>query len=288
MKKVSVLSVLFLSVLTGCSSKPSVEGKPEIFADKGVFFAQDKTKSVAANLTAFSGYPYLVSDHDMPTGLRRGLDFTSGTYVGFNSFGSLWGAAGLGGLSMLIGDNIAPFTPSTTVLMVPLQPGEQYYDLSVAKRAIENNVEKIDGSTLTIDPDSAAYKHQLKRLEFSKNKSMSGITCAEAGMAEKMIRHNDANCGIENYNIEVFFSRPAKGNEFPELKQLPTGNYAVLLLNLYSNYQLRKDASWAASFDDTKKSFKFNDFTLPYVSPDKTGKRILIEGQGDNTKILYK
>jgi hypothetical protein len=288
LKKIIVLGTLFLSVLAGCSSRSASPSKPEIFADKGVYFAQDKEKSLASNLTAFAGYPNLVSDHDMPTGLRRGLDFTSGTYIGFNAFNSLWGATGFGALTMITGDDIAPLTPSSIVLMTPLNPGEQYNDLSVAKRAVENSLEKIDGSFLAKNPNSAAYEKELKRLKFSENKSMNGVVCNEPGMAEKMLRHNDASCGIDGFNVEVYFARPANGNEFPELKELPKANYAVLLLNIYSDYKLRKDILWGASFDSEKKSFTFDEYTLPFVSPDKSGKRILIKGQDEKTKILYK
>lgn len=287
MKKL-IATMMLASAIAGCSSQGNTHGKPEVFSDKGQLFGQKKDASLASNLTAFAGYPYLISDQDMPAGLRRSLDFTSGTYIGFSSFSSLWGATGFGALTMLSGDQIAPFTPTSKIIMIPLLDNEKYNDLSVAKRAVETTLEKIDGAFLAKDPSSAAYDSELKRLAFSKNKSMAGVECHEPNFAVKMIRHNDATCGIDGFNVEVYFSRPATGNEFPELNSLPVGNYAVMLINTYGDYELRKDASWAASFDSDKKSFRFNNYTLPFVSPDKTGKRILIQGDGDQTKILYK
>ena len=107
-------------------------------------------------------------------------------------------------------------------------------------------------------------------------------------MASRMLSDLDAECNIDGYAIDVVFSRPATGTEFPELKLLPKGNYAVLILNDNGYFQVRKDALWAASLDPLKKSYKINDFTLPFITPEKDGKRIVINGEGNKTKILYK
>lgn len=49
-----VASVLSIAAITGCSSTPKDLGQP---------FVQDKSKSVALNVAAYAGYPYLLVDN---------------------------------------------------------------------------------------------------------------------------------------------------------------------------------------------------------------------------------
>ena len=284
MKKLIIAALV--ASLAGCSIQSHDPGKPAVTADRGSYFAQNKKDSIAANLIAFAGYPYVISDHDMPSNLKAGLDFTSGAYMGFNSFGSLFGAGGIGALSAITGDNIRPFTPDSVILMVPLQPGEKYNDLSVAKRAFETYLTKIDGSKLADNPSSAAYKSELARKKFSEDPNMSGANCHSENAALGLLSGADARCGLADYDVEIYFSRPASGREFPELFSLPKGQYSVMLFNLYYNYAVRSDAPWAAAYDDSQKVFKFKNLTLPFISPDRKdgGKRIVIDS---NNKVLY-
>lgn len=283
--KLIVIAAL-VAALSGCSIQSHDPEKPAVTADKGSYFAQDKKDSIASNLIAFAGYPYLISDHDMPSDLKAGLDFTSGAYMGFNSFSSLFGAGGIGALSVLTGDNIRPFGSDSVILMVPLQPGEKYNDLSVAKRAFENYLMKIDASLITTNPTSAAYKSQLARKKFAEDANMSGANCRAENAARALLSGADARCGLSDYDIEIYFSRPATGQEFPELGLLPRGQYSVMLFNLYFNYQVRSSVPWAAVFDDRMKFFKFKNLTLPFVTPERKdgGKRLIIDS---NNKVLY-
>ena len=223
----------------------------------------------------------------MPSDLKAGLDFTSGAYMGFNSFSSLLGAGGIGALSAITGDNIRPFGSDSVILMVPLQFGEKYNDLAVAKRAFETYLKKIDASQMKVDPSSAAYKSQLARKKFAEDTNMSGANCRSENAALALLSGADARCGLSDYDVEIYFSRPATGLEFPELGALPTGQYSVILFNLYYNYAVLSDAPWAAAYDDRQKVFKFKNLTLPFVSPDRKdgGERLIIDG--DN-KVLYR
>lgn len=284
-----LVAALLASVISGCASNSATSAKPEIFAGKGAYFAQDKTKSFASNLTAFAGYPGKISDHEMPAGLRNGLDFTSGAYLGFSAFDSLWGATGLGAFAMLSGDNIRPLTISSVIVMVPLSSEQRYNDLSVAKLAMEQSLEKLDDEyfkTYYANKKDTDWIHKLKT--FSSDKSMNGIICQQASMASRMLSDLDAECNIDGYKVDVVFARPATGTEFPELKLLPKGKYAVVLLNKNGNFQVRKDALWAARLDSINKTYKINNYTLPFISPGKDGKRIMFFGEEKQTKILYK
>ena len=284
MRKLIIAAVI--ASLAGCSIQSHDPEKPAVTADKGSYFAQNKKDSIASNLVAFAGYPYLISDHDMPSDLKAGLDFTSGAYMGFNSFSSLLGSGGIGALSALTGDNIRPFGSDSVILMVPLQAGEKYNDLAVAKRAFETYLKKIDASLIKPDSSSAAYKSELARKKFAEDANMSGANCRAENAALGLLSGADARCGLGDYDVEIYFSRPATGREFPELSALPKGQYSVMLFNLYYNYAVRSNAPWAAAYDDSQKVFKFKNLTLPFVSPDRKdgGKRIVIDS---NNKVLY-
>ena len=284
MKKLIITALM--ASLAGCSIQSHDPGKPAVMADRGSYFAQQKTESIASNLVAFAGYPHVISDHDMPSNLKAGLDFTSGAYMGFNSFSSLFGAGGVGALSAITGDDIRPFGSDSVILMVPLQSGEKYNDLSVAKRAFETYLTKVDGSQLADNPSSAAYKSELARKKFSEDPNMSGANCRPENAALSLLSGADAKCGLSDYDVEIYFSRPASGGEFSELASLPKAQYSVMLFNLYSNYKVRSDAPWAASYDNRHKAFKSINMTLPFISPDRKdgGKRIVIDS---NNKVLY-
>jgi len=90
-----------------------------------------------------------------------------------------------------------------------------------------------------------------------------------------------------DYDVQIYFSRPATGQEFPELGVLPAGQYSVMLFNLYFDYQVRSDVPWAAAYDDQMKVFKFKNLTLPFVGPERKdgGKRLIVDS---SNKILYR
>ncbi len=265
MKKISLLNLGTVAAifLTGCAVQSSNPNQPATFADKGSYFQQDKTKSLASNLVAFSGYPGLISDHDMPSDLKAGLDFTSGAYMGFNGFGSLFGAGGIGLLSM-VSDNTLPYQHGVAVVMVKMQSGEKYNDMSVAERAIE---ESFNGD------------------------NVKGIHCRKASAAWSMTTDIDAFCdlsgdGSVNDAITVRFARSASGNEFPELGTMPIGDYGVMLLSNLKDRTV-KDNAWVATYDHNG-FMQFKNLKLPFLSPDKSGKRIAFATENGKESVIYK
>lgn len=291
MKK-SIITILLPLLVTGCSVESHNPKKPAVMADKGSYFAQDKSESIASNLIAFAGYPHKISDNPMPTSLKGALDFTSGAYMGFSGFSSLWGAGGIGSLSLLTGDDIIPFTYDSVIVIAKIQPGEKYNDLSVAQRTFENYFTKIDGSFLAKDKSSAAYQHEVKRKKFSQDKSMTPASCEKSGVISSSLLKQDAECWVNDpdYKVHVIFSRPATGQEFPELALLPKSEYSVMLFNLWANYKVRDDAAWAAKLDTKHNVFSFKKMRAPFISPDKNdnGKRILFSQDSDQQKVIYK
>lgn len=261
-------------------------------ADKGSYFAQDKSESVASNLLAFAGYSHKISDNEMPRSLKNALDFGSGAYMGFSGFSSLWSAGGIGALSVITGDDIVPFTQGSVIVITKLQPGEKYNDISVAKRAFEENFEKLDSSDIELDPSSAAYNHELKRKAFAEEKEMKPASCKEVSMINHSLSKADLECWVKNddYEATVIFSRPASGQEFPELATLPKAEYSVLLFNTWYEYKVREDAEWAASLDARKHVFKFKNKTLPFITPEQkdNGRRIMFIHENGKDSVIYK
>lgn len=274
--------VLTAVMMTGCAVKSSSSSAPAFNADKGSYFTQDKEKSLAANLVAFSGYRGLISDRDMPSDLRAGLDFTSGAYMGFNGFGTIFGAGGVGLLSM-VSSNTLPYKNGAIVVMVKTQPNEKYNDLTVAERAIESSFAKADINTL-----SPVYTKKTEVQSFLANKDMSGVKCHKPSVFDMTDTDVECDYGDSDLGLAVIFGRPATGQEFPELGLLPAGNYSVMLVRniRYPVYQLRDDA-WAATYSSDG-YMKFKDMKLPFVSPDKSGKRIAFTLENGKDKVIYK
>ena len=283
MKKNTLIGVAILtSFLTGCAVQSHDPQKPAIFAVIGSYFKQDTSKSLASNLVAFSGYKNLISDHDMPSDLKAGLDFTSGAYMGFNGFGTLFGAGGVGLLSM-VSSNTLPYQSGVIVVMVKTQPNEKYNDLTVAERAIESSFAKADINTL-----SPVYTKKTEVQSFLANKDMSGVKCHKPSAFDMTDTDVECDYGDSDLGLAVIFGRPATGQEFPELGLLPAGNYSVMLVRTirYPVYQLRDDA-WAATYS-SKGYMKFKDMKLPFVSPDNSSKRIAFVTEEGKEKVIYK
>ena len=269
-------------MMTGCAVQSSNPNKPATFADKGSYFQQDKTKSLASNLVAFSGYPGLISDHDMPSDLKAGLDFTSGAYMGFNGFGSLFGAGGIGLLSM-VSDNTLPYQHGVKVVMVKLQPGEKFNDLSVAERAIETSLKKISSDKLT-----NRQRSNSTIAAFISKTSMTGVKCHKPSAMNLTDANAFCDFGDSDFGVSVIFARPATGQEFPELGAIPKGEYSVMLMDSmqYSVYELRDDA-WGAQYSSDG-YMKFKNLKLPFLSPDKSGKRIAFATENGKESVIYK
>lgn len=283
MKKLSAVSLLIASTLFGCASPNKSPSATTTGVGKGTYYTQDKTQSLAANLVAFSGYNHLISDHSMPSDLKASLDFTSGAYMGFNSFNNLWGAGGIGLLSV-VSDNTLPYQSGVMLVMVKLELGEKYNDLTVAERAITTSLQKIDFAGL--DP---YYQQKPEVKKFLSNKSMSGVKCKKPSAFSLTDTNALCDFGDSDFGVSVIFSRPATGQEFPELALLPKGEYSVMLMDQtkYPMYELRNDA-WGSVYHARKGYMSFNDLKLPFVAPDNSGKRIAFQGEGDNARVIYK
>lgn len=285
MKKISLLNLGTVAAifLTGCAVQSSNPNQPATFADKGSYFQQDKTKSLASNLVAFSGYPGLISDHDMPSDLKAGLDFTSGAYMGFNGFGSLFGAGGIGLLSM-VSDNTLPYQSGVVVIMAKVESGEKYNDYSVAERAIKASFKKASDEYLK----GTSYLSKPEIKAFLADTDMSGMKCHKPGGLNFTGRDAVCDFGDSDFGLSVIFSRPATGQEFPELGLLPQGEYSVMLLDSmrYPMYELRDDA-WGAQYSSYG-YMKFKNLKLPFLSPDKSGKRIAFATENGKESVIYK
>ncbi len=284
MKKVYALGLGLAAamMMTGCAVESHNPNQPAMFADKGSYFKQDTTKSLAANLVAFSGYPHLISDHDMPSDLKAGLDFTSGAYMGFNGFGSLFGAGGIGLLSM-VSDNTLPYQHGVVVVMAKVEAGEKYNDYSVAEKAVKAAYKKVN-------INSISYRHASKPeiKAFLADADMSGIKCHKPGGLNFTGLNAVCDFGDSDFGLSVIFSRPATGQEFPELGLLPKGEYSVMLLDTvrYPMYELRGDA-WAAEYNSDG-FMQFKNLKLPFLSPDKSGKRIAFATENGKESVIYK
>ena len=284
MKKVYALGLGLAAamMMTGCAVESHNPNQPAMFADKGSYFKQDTTKSLAANLVAFSGYPHLISDHDMPSDLKAGLDFTSGAYMGFNGFGSLFGAGGIGLLSM-VSDNTLPYQHGVVVVMAKVEAGEKYNDYSVAERAIKASFKKASDEYLK----GTSYLSKPEIKVFLADTDMNGMKCHKPGGLNFTGRDAVCDFGDSDFGLSVIFSRPATGQEFPELGVLPKGEYSVMLLSTmrYPMYELRGDA-WAAKYNSDG-FMQFKNLKLPFLSPDKSGKRIAFATENGKESVIY-
>lgn len=283
MQKIPLIGLaIFSSYLTGCAVQSHDPQKPAMFADKGSYFKQDTSKSLASNLVAFSGYPYLISDHDIPSDLKASLNFTSGAYLGFNGFSSLFGAGGVGLLS-IVSDNTLPYQSGLTLIMVPMNQGEKYDDYSVAERGIKASFEKINPSLL-----SKSQQNNPDIQKFLTNKNMDDLKCYKAPIYTLTDVQAYCDYGDSNFGLTVIFSRPATGQEFPELGLLPKGQYSVMLIDdvRYPVHQLRADA-WAAIYSSSG-FMQFKNIKLPFLSPDNSNKRIAFVTEKGKENVIYK
>ena len=117
--------------------------------------------------------------------------------------------------------------------------------------------------------------------------NMNGMKCHKPGGLNFTGRDAVCDFGDSDFGLSVIFSRPATGQEFPELGVLPKGEYSVMLLSTmrYPMYELRGYA-WAAKYNSDG-FMQFKNLKLPFLSPDKSGKRIAFATENGKESVIY-
>lgn len=259
-------TILAMTALAGCSSTPKDMGQP---------FVQDKSKSVALNVAAYAGYPYLLKDNSYSKGLDTIVTSTSNTLLLANDLSGSLGAIGGGALGAGLGliSGLVDQYPLDVakVFTAKLQPGEDYRSAATALRVLKANYQK-----------RAKDVDEFKDLNgFFENPSLDAYVCEPT-----MLSPWDYSCfdpayeGFEHY-VQVI--RPATGNEFPQVMPLDKGNYGVFLISSGAGSVLtpKKDAP-DAYFYMKKGSYVLGgtNTILPRVAPREDGKRLVfIDGK---------
>lgn len=258
MKK--VVPLVFL-LLAGCSMRPQTA------PDEGKQYVQNSSQSWAWNVTAYAGYPGLISDNKYSSTLDTAIKSTSNALLLPTSLTSMSGlAAGSLGVGLGLVGSLAGQWPleGAGVVTTPLQAGEQYNDPAMIARAIKANF------NLREYKESASTN--LKPLLLTK--SLDKLVCIPA-------KHNGFNhdCyvpGYEDYPVFVKAVRPADGTEFGSMLGLDKGRYAVLTVANDRGSLLRKKAD---SPDPVlmlvKNTYVVRDNILPFIGPNDQGKRLV-------------
>lgn len=261
-----VASVFSIAALTGCSATPKNIGKP---------FSQNKSKSVALNVAAYAGYPYLLKDNSYSKGLDTVVTSTSNALLLANdlsgSVGSIGGGAFGVGLGLMSGLVAQYPLDMANVFTAKLQPGEDYRSATTALRVMKANYQK-----------RAKRADELKALNgFFENPSLDAYVCEPT-----MLIPWDYSCfdpAYEGFALYVRAIRPATGNEFPQVMPLDKGNYGVFLIGRARGSVLtpKKDAPDAYFY--MEKGFYVLGGTntiLPLIAPREDGKRLVfIDGK---------
>lgn len=259
-------TVLAMTTLAGCSSTPKDMGQP---------FIQDKSKSVALNVAAYAGYPYLLQDNSYSKGLDTVVTSTSNTLLLANdlsgSLGSIGGGALGAGLGLISG--LADQYPLDVaeVFTAKLQPGEDYKSAATVMRVLKANYEKRGVGSA----DGEKLRSLLAK------PSLADYVCEPTNVDDF-----DFSCfdpADDRYNTYVKATRPANGLEFAEVMPLDKGNYGVFVIRNGRGSVLnpKKDAM-DAYFYLKKGSYVLGNSNtiLPRVAPREDGKRLVfIDGK---------
>lgn len=132
----TTLALLVAATLGGCSSTPKDKGKP---------FVQNPKESVALNVAAYAGYPYILRDNDYSNGLDA-LATSGGNAVLLasdlaGSLGSLGGATLGLGLGLFTSMASEYPLPMSEVMTAKLNPGEDYRSAATVLRVLKANYE---------------------------------------------------------------------------------------------------------------------------------------------------
>lgn len=256
----TTLALLVAATLGGCSSTPKDAGKP---------FVQNPKESVALNVAAYAGYPYILRDNGYSNGLDA-LATSGGNAVLLasdlaGSLGSLGGASLGLGLGLFTSMAAEYPLPMSEVMTAKLNPGEDYRSAATVLRVLKANYEmrevreKTDGDTLK---------------QFLGKDSLNDYVC-EPTTYKKF----DFECfdpAYKKYSHFVGVSRPANGTEFGEVMPLTPGSYGVYFMTSDRGAVLIPKADAPDPyFTYTKGVYVIGDTVLPKIAPREDGKRLV-------------
>ncbi|MFM5016808.1 MULTISPECIES: hypothetical protein [Aeromonas] len=264
-----VASVLSIAAITGCSSTPKDLGQP---------FVQDKSKSVALNVAAYAGYPYLLVDNSYSQGFDTLVTSSSNTMLLANDLSGSLGSLGGGTLGLGLGfiSGLADQFPldAAEVFTAKLQPGEDYRSAATVLRVLKANYEKRPE-----DPE------EFKALNgYFAKPNLDAYVCEPAGFLAKS--NFDFSCfdpAYKSFNHYIKVVRPANGTEFSNVMKLPAGQYGVYVMRSDKGSVLlpKKDAPDTYFYLKSGSYVLGNTNTiLPRVAPREDGKRLVfIDGK---------
>lgn len=257
--RILAVSVLAITSLAGCSSTPEDMGKP---------FVQDKSKSVALNVAAYAGYPYLLSDNNYSKGFDTLVTSTSNALLLSTdlagSLGSLGGGALGAGLGLISGLAAEFPLDHSDVMTAKLNSGEDYRSPQTVARIVKLN-----------------YKKRLARSgdgeelgSFLAKESLADYVCEAYSSSNFDFKCYDP--AFDSYTHLVKVSRPASGSEFGEVMPLSPGQYGVYLIRADRGGALipKVDAP-DAYFSLKDGAYVIGDTILPKVAPREDGKRLV-------------
>lgn len=271
MKKSILIAAAFVGLfsIAGCSSTQGNTAK------QGEYFIQDKSKSVAWNVAAFAGYPGMFSDHQYTSTLGTGVTMASNSIVIHDGIPSLSpaGALTLGVGMALISDTTKLYPLNiSSVVIEPIGKDETYQSSAVVKRAILHYM-KIRAPKPN-DPDQNFSA-------FLKSADINTVECKEYSSLLDTAGYSH-ECYLPAkpvYNQYVTAVRPATGDEFAGVWNIPRGNYAVLLLGGGTG-----SAFIPKSYDNMFKLVRNgsviiygDNVILPFASPREDGKRLIVK-----------
>lgn len=255
-------AVLALISVTGCSSTPKDIGQP---------YVQDKSKSFALNVGAYAGFPHVLKDNNYSHGLDTLVVSSSNAMLLADDLGSSMGALSAGALGAGLGfmnGFLAEFPlDAAKVFTARLNAGENYKDANTVLRVINDNYEK--------RPEKVNESKGLKG--FFDKKDLSAFVCTPSSSSRW-----DFSCydpAFENYNVYVKATRPANGQEFKGVMNLPVDNYGVYVIrNDRGSVLVPKKNAPDKYFYLEQGAYVLSDSktVLPRVAPREDGKRLVI------------
>lgn len=259
-------TVLAMTALAGCSSTPKDMGKP---------FVQDKSKSVALNVAAYAGYPYVLRDNSYDKGLDTLVTSTSNALLLANDLSGSLGSLGGGALGLGLGfiSGMADQYPldAGRVFTAKLQPGEDYKSAATVLRVLQANYQKREVDSADGD----------KLRSLLAKPSLADYVCEPT-----TVKEYDFSCydpADDRYNTYVRATRPANGLEFAEVMPLTKGIYGVFFIRNDRGSVLtpKKDATDAYFYlKDGSYVLGNTNTILPRVAPRADGKRLVfIDGK---------
>ncbi|MCF5860044.1 hypothetical protein [Aeromonas veronii] len=260
------VSILAMAILGGCSSAPKDLGKP---------FVQDKTKSVAFNVGAYAGYPDVLQDKYYSHDLDTLVTSSSNAMLLSADLGGSMGAFGAGALGVGLGflSGLTDQLPlkSGYVFTAKLNPGEDYRSPTTVLRVFQENYVKLD-------PNNKENEHVKDVIEKT---SISNFICEST--TDYSYDVYCADPAAKKYGFYVKTTRPANGQEFPEVMPLPVGQYGVYFINSARSPAFEPKENTEDSYFHLKNNafvLGKSNTILPLVSPRDDGKRLVfIDGK---------